>query len=124
GVASSKFLAKVASAVAKPDGLLHVPAGEELAFLHPLPVERLWGVGPLTAPQLARRARGPVGGVPGLPEAALVSILGPAAGRHIHALADNRDPRRVESGRRRRSMGSQRGLGRRGRPESELARTR
>jgi DNA polymerase IV len=121
GVASSKFLAKVASTVAKPDGLLHVPAGDELAFLHPLPVERLWGVGPITARKLHDRGIGTVGEVAGLPEAALVSILGPAAGRHIHALADNRDPRRVESGRRRRSMGSQRALGRRGRPESELA---
>ena len=87
GVASSKFLAKVASAVAKPDGLLHVPVGEELAFLHPLPVERLWGVGPITAGKLHDRGIGTIGEVAGLPEAALVSILGPAAGRHLHALA-------------------------------------
>ena len=120
GVASSKFLAKVASAVAKPDGLLHVPVGEELAFLHPLPVERLWGVGPITAGKLHDRGIGTIGEVAGLPEAALVSILGPAAGRHLHALAHHRDPRPVQAGRRRRSMGSQRALGRRARPESEL----
>jgi DNA polymerase-4 len=78
-------------------------------------------VGPITARKLHDRGIGTVGEVAGLPEAALVSILGPAAGRHIHALAHSRDPRRVESGRRRRSLGSQRALGRRARPESELA---
>ena len=112
GIASTKFLAKVASGVAKPDGLLVVPPGDELGFLHPLPVERLWGVGPVTAGKLRERGLSTVGEVARLTEAALVSILGQAAGRHLHALAHNRDPRRVRGGRRRRSIGAQRALGR------------
>ena len=112
GIARTKFLAKVASGVAKPDGLLVVHPDRELGFLHPLPVERLWGVGRVTAAKLGRRGIGTVGDVAELPETALVSILGPAAGRHLHALAHNRDPRPVQVGRRRRSIGSQRALGR------------
>src|SRR5256714_11172583 len=112
GVAGTKFLAKVASGVAKPDGLLVVPPGSELAFLHPLPVERLWGVGPVTAAKLRARGIATVGEVARLREATLVSMLGPASGRHLHALAHNRDPRPVRVGRRRRSMGAQRALGR------------
>jgi DNA polymerase-4 len=112
GVARTKFLAKVASGVAKPDGLLVVPPNGELAFLHPLPVERLWGVGPVTARKLHGLGITTVGQVAELREAALVSILGRAAGRHLHALAHNRDPRRVRVGRRRRSIGAQRALGR------------
>jgi DNA polymerase-4 len=112
GVARTKFLAKVASGVAKPDGLLVVPPGGELAFLHPLPVERLWGVGPVTATKLRDLGILTVGRVARLGEATLVSILGQASGRHLHALAHNRDPRPVEVGRRRRSMGAQRALGR------------
>ena len=107
GVARTKFLAKVASAVAKPDGLLVVPPGEEFAFLHPLPVERLWGVGPMTASRLHAYGIGTVGQVAALSEAALVAMLGRALGRHLHALAHNRDPRPVKRGRRRRSMGAQ-----------------
>jgi DNA polymerase-4 len=120
GVASTKFLAKVASAAGKPDGLLVVPAGEELEFLHPLAVERLWGVGPVTAGKLRDRGLVTVGQVAGLGEAGLVSILGRAAGRHLHALANNRDPRRVRGRRRRRSMGAQRALGRRPRSAQAL----
>jgi DNA polymerase IV len=112
GVANTKFLAKVASGVAKPDGLLVVPPGGELGFLHPLPVERLWGVGPVTARKLRERGLATVGQLAQLAEAALVSIVGQAAGRHLHALAHNRDPRRVRRGRRRRSIGAQRALGR------------
>jgi DNA polymerase IV len=112
GVARTKFLAKVASGVAKPNGLLEVPPDRELAFLHPLPVERLWGVGPVTAGKLRDRGITRVGQVAGLGEAALVSMVGQAAGRHLHALAHNRDPRPVDVGRRRRSIGSQRALGR------------
>jgi DNA polymerase-4 len=112
GVASTKFLAKVASAAGKPDGLLVVPAGGELDFLHPLAVERLWGVGPVTGRKLRERGLVTVGQVARLGEAGLVSILGRAAGRHLHALANNRDPRRVRGRRRRRSMGAQRALGR------------
>jgi len=111
-VARTKFLAKVASGVAKPDGLLVVPPDGELAFLHPLPVERLWGVGPVTANNLRDRGITTVGQVAQLGEAALVSILGRASGRHLHALAHNRDPRPVQLRRRRRSIGAQRALGR------------
>jgi DNA polymerase IV len=113
GVARTKFLAKVASGVAKPDGLLVVPPDAELAFLHPLPVERLWGVGPVTARKIRALGITTVGQVAQLAETVLVSILGRASGRHLHALAHNRDPRRVRVGRRRRSIGSQRALGRR-----------
>jgi nucleotidyltransferase/DNA polymerase involved in DNA repair len=111
GVARTKFLAKVASGVAKPNGLLLVPADGELTFLHPLPVERLWGVGPITAGKLRERGIRTVGQVARLGEAALVSLLGVAVGRHLHALAHLRDPRPVQVGRRRASMGAQRALG-------------
>jgi DNA polymerase-4 len=120
GVARTKFLAKVASGVAKPDGLLVVPPDRELAFLHPLPVERLWGVGPVTAEKLRARGIATVGQVAQLAESTLVSLLGRAAGRHLHALAHNRDPRRVQVGRRRRSIGTQRALGRRRRSPEAL----
>src|SRR3712207_4642272 len=95
GVARTKHLAKVASSVAKPDGLLVVPPGGELAFLHPLPVERLCGVGPVTARKLHARGITTVRQVAETGEQELVELLGRAAGRHIHALAHNRDPRRV-----------------------------
>jgi DNA polymerase-4 len=120
GVARTKFLAKVASGVAKPDGLLVVPPDRELAFLHPLPVERLWGVGPVTADRLRTRGIRTVGEVARLTEDALVSMLGRASGRQLHALAHNRDRRRVQVGRRRGSIGSQRALGRRPRSHDEL----
>ncbi len=112
GVARTKFLAKVASGVAKPNGLLVVPPDRELAFLHPLAVERLWGVGPVTSRKLRSRGIVTVGQVAQLGEDALVSLLGLAAGRHLHALAHNRDPRFVRVGRRRGSMGAQHALGR------------
>jgi DNA polymerase-4 len=108
GVARTKFLAKVASAVAKPDGLLVVPPDAELEFLHPLPVERLWGVGRVTAAKLHAHGISTVGEVARIPERVLVSILGKASGRQLHALAHNRDPRPVVRGRRRGSIGSQR----------------
>jgi DNA polymerase-4 len=111
GIARTKFLAKVASGVAKPDGLLLVPPERELEFLHALPVERLWGVGRVTARRLHDAGITRVGQVAGLPEAALVTLLGRAAGRQLHALAHNRDPRPVQTRRRRRSMGAQRALG-------------
>src|SRR5438094_3225481 len=95
GVARTKFLAKVASRVAKPDGLLIVPPGREFAFLHPLPVERLWGVGRVTAGKLHRLGIRTVGEVAALAEPTLVSLLGRASGRQLHALAHNRDPRPV-----------------------------
>ncbi len=112
GIARTKFLAKVASGVAKPDGLLVVPPDGELTFLHPLAVERLWGVGAVTAGKLREYGIGTVGEVAGLPESVLVAVLGRALGRHLHALAHNRDPRSVVVGRRRGSIGSQRAIGR------------
>jgi DNA polymerase-4 len=120
GVARTKFLAKVASAVAKPNGLLVVPPADELGFLHPLPVERLWGVGHVTASKLHDRGIRTVGQVAALDEALLVLLLGRSSGRHLHALAHNRDPRPVETGRRRRSIGSQRALGRRRKSFEEI----
>jgi DNA polymerase IV len=119
GVARTKFLAKVASAVAKPDGLLVVPPGEELAFLHPLPIERLWGVGPKTSAKLRDRNIATVGQVAQLGERTLVTLLGRAAGRQLYALAHNRDPRRVRR-QRRRSMGSQCAIGRGRHPPEKL----
>ncbi|MEA2379247.1 MAG: polymerase [Thermoleophilaceae bacterium] len=113
GVARTKFLAKVASGVAKPDGLLVVPPDAELEFLHPLPVERLWGVGRVTAAKLHERGIMTVAQVAAFGEVELVSMLGRGSGRHLHALAHNKDPRRVRVGQRRRSMGSQHALGRR-----------
>jgi DNA polymerase IV len=112
GIARTKFLAKVASGVAKPDGLLMVPPDGELAFLHPLPVERLWGVGPVTASKLRAVGLTTVGEVAQLSEASLIALLGRASGRHLHALAHNRDRRPVQVRRRRRSVGAQRALGR------------
>jgi DNA polymerase IV len=119
GVARTKFLAKVASGVGKPDGLLVVPPDGELDFLHPLPVERLWGVGQATAERLHDAGLRTVGQVAEVRERALVELLGRAAGRHLHTLALGRDPRRVEIRKRRRSIGAQHALGRRSRtPET------
>ena len=112
GIATTKHLAKVASAAAKPDGLLLVEPGRELEFLHPLPVERLWGVGPKTSVKLRAHGIERVADLAALDHTALAEILGPAAARHLHALAHNRDPRRVRLRRRRRSIGAQRALGR------------
>ncbi len=120
GVARTKFLAKVASGVCKPDGLLVVEPNAELEFLHPLPVDRLWGVGPKTAAKLEAKGITSVGEVARLGERPLVGLLGAGAGRHIHALAHNRDPRPVVTGRRRASIGSQRALGRQPRTFAEL----
>ncbi|MDT0352582.1 DNA polymerase IV [Pseudonocardia charpentierae] len=120
GVARTKFLAKVASRVAKPDGLLVVPIDGEQAFLHPLPVGMLWGVGKVTTEKLHRLGVRTVAEVAELGEPALVSLLGPAAGRHLFALSVGRDPRPVQGGQRRRSMGAQRALGSRPRPPAEV----
>jgi DNA polymerase-4 len=112
GVARTKFLAKVASGVAKPDGLLLVEPDREFEFLHPLPVGKLWGVGPITERKLNDRGIRTVGEVAGLGESHLVAILGVAGGRHIYALSHNRDPRPVVTGKRRGSIGSQSAMGR------------
>jgi DNA polymerase-4 len=120
GLACTKFLAKVASGIAKPDGLLVVPVGSELGFLHSLPVERLWGVGRVTSARLHERGITTVRQVAALGEETLVAMLGRAAGRQLHALAHNRDPRPVRTRRRRRSIGAQRALGRRARAPTEV----
>lgn len=120
GIARTKFLAKVASAVAKPDGLLAVPPERELAFLHPLPAERVWGIGPKTAAKLHARGLFTVGDVARVPESTLTVMLGRGAARHVHALSNNRDPRRVRKRPRRRSIGSQHAFGRRKRSPQEL----
>ena len=112
GVARTKFLAKVASGVAKPDGLLVVDPARETEFLHPLPVGKLWGVGPITERKLNERGLVTVADVAAVAEEHLVAMVGAAAGRHLHALAHHRDPRRVDTGRRRGSIGSQQALGR------------
>jgi DNA polymerase-4 len=111
GIACTKHLAKIASAVAKPDGLLLVPPGDELAFLHPLPIERIWGIGPATAVRLRRIGVATAGDLARVPETDLAIILGTAAARHLHALANNHDPRPVRRRPRRRSIGSQHAFG-------------
>jgi DNA polymerase-4 len=120
GLAGTKFLAKVASGVAKPDGLLVIPFGAELAFLRPLPVERLWGVGRVTSGKLREHGITTVRQVGELDERALVEIVGRAAARQLHALAHNRDPRPVRPRQRRRSIGAQRALGRQARAPAEI----
>ncbi|UXA17902.1 DNA polymerase IV [Mycobacterium sp. SMC-4] len=114
GIARTKFLAKVASQQAKPDGLLLVPPDRELAFLHPLPVRALWGVGAKTAERLRAHGIETVADVAELSDATLASLVGGAMGRQLFALSRNIDRRRVVTGRRRRSVGAQRALGRAG----------
>ena len=120
GVARTKFLAKVASAVSKPDGLLVVEPEREEEFLLPLPVERLWGVGAVTAEKLHRLGIRTVGQLAELEAATAERLLGRATGAHLHALARLRDPRPVDTTRRRGSIGSQRALGSRARTAEEL----
>lgn len=120
GVARTKFLAKVASAVSKPDGLLVVEPDREEEFLHPLPVERLWGVGKVTAEKLHARGIHTVGQLAELEEAMAEQFLGKAAGAHLHALSRLRDPRPVDATKRHGSIGSQRALGNRARSMGEL----
>lgn len=120
GVARTKFLAKVASGVGKPDGLLVVEPEHELEFLHPLAIQRLWGVGRVTAEKLNARGIHRVGEVAAMPLAALESIVGAAMGQQLHALSNNHDPRIVQTGRRRGSIGSQQALGRRVRSRAEI----
>lgn len=114
GIARTKFLAKVASQEAKPDGLLLVPPDQELTFLRPLPVRRLWGVGAVTAEKLHAHGIVTVADVAELSESALRSMVGGAMGRQLYALSRNIDRRRVTTGVRRRSVGAQRALGRSG----------
>ncbi|MGH1561146.1 DNA polymerase IV [Mumia sp. DW29H23] len=120
GVARTKFLAKVASAFAKPDGLLVVPVDGERAFLHPLPVERMWGVGAKTAAKLRARGVENIGDLAAVPPHALAAYVGRAAAYHLHSLANGQDPRPVETGKRRGSVGAQRALGRRPKTMEEI----
>ena len=120
GVARTKVLAKIASRAAKPDGLYVVEPERELAFLHALPVERIWGVGPATTRKLHAYGLTTVGEAAGLSEGELTAILGKASGRYVHAIAHNREFRRVERRRGRRSFGAQRSLGRRPRTRADL----
>jgi DNA polymerase-4 len=107
GVASSKVVAKMASRAAKPDGLLAIQRGRELAFLRPLRVEMVWGVGPSTARRLHARGIRTLADVARAGEEELVGLLGPARGRQVHGIAHNRGGRSVRRGRRRRSVGAQ-----------------
>ena len=95
GVAAVKFVAKLASEAAKPDGLRHIAADSQLEFLHELPASAMWGVGPATLASLSRLGVETVGDIADLPEFALVAAVGPTAGRHLHDLANGRDPRQV-----------------------------
>lgn len=113
GVARTKFLAKIASQVAKPDGMIVVPVAYELEFLHPLPVRLMWGVGPVTQGKLAEYGVETIGDLAGLPESSLGGRLGKGIARHLHALSWNRDPRGVSTGHRAKSVSSQSGFGRR-----------
>ena len=120
GVARTKFLAKVASQQAKPDGLLLVPPERELQFLHPLAVRRLWGVGAKTAEKLHTHGIETVAQVAELSESMLASLVGAAMGHQLYSLSRNIDRRRVQAGVRRRSVGAQRALGRRRVSDAEL----
>ena len=112
GVARTKHLAKIASQVAKPDGLVVVDPDSELEFLHELAVELMWGVGPVTKARLAGIGVETIGQLANLPGWSLERLLGPAAGEKLAALAWNRDPRRIRSRHRARSAGAQSAIGR------------
>lgn len=111
GVARTKHLAKIASQVAKPDGLVIVDPASELAFLHDLPVELMWGVGPVTQTRLAAIGIKTIGELAQTHRGALTRILGPAAGEKLSALAWNRDPREIRTRQRAHSAGAQSALG-------------
>jgi DNA polymerase-4 len=120
GVARTKVLAKMASRAAKPDGLLVVKPDRETAFLRPLPVEALWGVGEITADKLRAHGISTIGELGRRDESELAMFLGSHAARHLHAIAHNRDPRRVRSGQRRRSIGTQSAFAGGGKSGTEL----
>ncbi len=107
GAATTKFLAKLTSDLAKPDGLIVVPPGEERAFLAPLPVTRLWGVGPATYKKLDRMGLRTIGDVAALDDDVLAHALGPSLGAHLHSLARNADARDVVPHRDAKSIGAE-----------------
>jgi DNA polymerase-4 len=123
GVARTKHLAKIASGVSKPDGLLVVPIETELAFLHSLPIERIWGIGPATSAKLHAARITTVAQLATFDVAELSRIVGRGTAHHVHALAHNRDPRHVRATTRRRSIGSQSAIGRGRHTETHLDRT-
>jgi DNA polymerase-4 len=123
GIASSRTLAKMASRAAKPDGLLVVPADGEREFLHPLPVEAIWGVGEATAKRVHRLGVRTVGDLAAVPEQSLILALGRHAGSHLHAFANLRERRRVRPRRPRRSFGSQSALGSRPKTTADVERS-
>jgi len=120
GVARTKFLAKVASGESKPDGLLVIRPEDEEGFLHPLPIERLWGVGKVTSAKLRAMAIQTVGDIARCPESRLVAALGPSSGRRLLDLANNRDPREVAPRAPRRSIGAQSAFPRSSRSSAEV----
>src|SRR5215831_6188872 len=111
GVARTKHLAKIASQVAKPDGLVVVDPKTELDFLHDLPVELMWGVGPVTKARLAETGVHTIGQLARMPGYSLERLLGPASGQKLTALAWNRDPREIRTHHRAQSAGAQSALG-------------
>jgi DNA polymerase IV len=112
GVARTKHLAKIASQVAKPDGLVVVDTEREIEFLHDLPVELMWGVGPVTRARLAEKGVITIGQLAQMPGQRLERMLGHALGGKLTALAWNRDPREIKTQRRAQSAGAQSALGR------------
>jgi DNA polymerase-4 len=118
GVARTKHLAKIASQVAKPDGLVVVDPASELTFLHDLPVELMWGVGPATQARLAAIGIKTIGELAQTHRGSLTRLLGPAAGEKLSALAWNRDPREIRTHARAHSAGAQSALGRKPAEES------
>jgi DNA polymerase-4 len=112
GVARTKHLAKIASQVAKPDGLVVVDPATELSFLHDLPVELMWGVGPATKARLAEKGVHTIGQLAQMPGWSLQRVVGRAIGEKLTALAWNRDPREIRTSRRAQSAGAQSALGR------------
>ena len=111
GVACTKHLAKIASQVAKPDGLVVVDPGTELDFLHALPVELMWGVGPVTKARLAEIGVLTIGQLAKMPGRSLEQLIGSAVGEKLNALAWNRDPREIRTHHRAKSAGAQSALG-------------
>lgn len=120
GATPRKFLSKIASQVAKPDGLIVVEPGEEIAFLHPLSVSHLWGVGPVTQRKLNEMGIMTIGDIASTPRQSLVASLGPAHASHLYALANNRDPRPVETRRKAKSLSAQSAMGAKIRQLDEL----
>lgn len=123
GVARTKHLAKIASQVSKPDGMIVVEPEHELNFLHPLPVDLMWGVGPVTKARLAERGIRTIGELAATPGQSLQHLLGRAIGSKLGSLAWNQDPRPIETGRRARSVGAQSALGRREKSEDLIRMT-